>query len=282
MSHVVVVGAGIAGLTAAYSAVKAGHRVTVLEASSRAGGAVQPLRFSLPEGELVVDAGAEAYASRSDLIGQMIEDLGLADQLVRPNPAGSWLYLPEIGAVPAPKLGMWGIPANPQAAEVVAALGAEHAARTAQHIEIPMHTSAPKRPTGQPITFRDLVTYRYAPAVLDSPVAPVVARVHSAHPNAVNIEKVAPGLIDKAIQLGSVAKAVSDLRSSAPPGAAVQTLCGGMQRLVTALVDYVQAHGDLRCNTAVAALEATAKTLVTQHRSEEHTSELQSRGHLVC
>src|SRR5699024_5335548 len=86
MSHVVVVGAGIAGLTAAYSAVKAGHRVTVLEASSRAGGAVQPLRFSLPEVELVVDAGAEAYASRSDLIGQMVEDLGLADQLVRPNP----------------------------------------------------------------------------------------------------------------------------------------------------------------------------------------------------
>jgi len=274
MSHVVVVGAGIAGLTAAYSAVKAGHRVTVLEASSRAGGAVQPLRFSLPEGELVVDAGAEAYASRSDLIGQMVEDLGLADQLVRPNPAGSWLYLPEIGAVPAPKLGMWGIPANPQAAEVVAALGAEHAARAAQDFELPMHTWAAKRAAGQTITIGELVTDRFGPAVLERLVAPVVAGVHSAHPNDVNIEKVAPGLIDKAIQLGSVAKAVSDLRSSAPPGAAVQTLCGGMQRLVTALVDYVQAHGDLRCNTAVAALEATAKTLVTQHGERIHADHI--------
>src|SRR5699024_6342947 len=132
MSHVVVVGAGIAGLTAAYSAVKAGHRVTVLEASSRAGGAVQPLRFSLPEGELAVDAGAEAYASRADLSGQMVADLGLAELLVRPDPAGSWLYLPEIGAMPAPKLSMWGIPANPHAAEVGAALGGEHAARAAQ------------------------------------------------------------------------------------------------------------------------------------------------------
>src|SRR5690625_5793522 len=163
---------------------------------------------------------------------------------------------------------MWGIPANPQAAEVVAALGAEHAARAAQDFELPMHTWAAKRAAGQTITIGELVTDRFGPAVLERLVAPVVAGVHSAHPNDVNIEKVAPGLIDKAIQLGSVAKAVSDLRSSAPPGAAVQTLCGGMQRLVTALVDYVQAHGDLRCNTAV--------------RSEEHTSELQSRGHLVC
>ena len=265
MSHVAVVGAGIAGLTAAYSAVQAGHRVTVLEAANRPGGAVQPLGFNLPEGQLVVDAGAEAYASRSQLLAQLVEDLGLADQLVRPNPAGSWLYLPEIGAVPAPKLGMWGIPADPHAPEVVAALGAEHAARAAQDFELPMHFWEAKRAAGQTITIGELVTDRFGPAVLERLVAPVVAGVHSAHPDDVNVDKVAPGLVDKAIQLGSVAKAVSDMRSAAPPGAAVQTLRGGMQRLATALADYVQAHGELRCNTAVAELDTTAKTLVTGH-----------------
>ena len=38
MSSVVVIGAGVAGLTAAYRLRQAGHRVTVLEAKPHAGG----------------------------------------------------------------------------------------------------------------------------------------------------------------------------------------------------------------------------------------------------
>ena len=122
MAHIVVVGAGYAGLVAAYSAVQAGHSVTVLEAAPTAGGAIQPLTFDLPEGPLTVDAGAEAYAARSQLVGELTARTGPRRDLVSPEPAGSWLYLPEVGAVPAPKVGMWGIPGHPSAPEVIQAL----------------------------------------------------------------------------------------------------------------------------------------------------------------
>jgi len=55
--QVIVIGAGLAGLSAAYELVAAGHEVTILEAQRRAGGRVLTLRDPFPEG-LHVEAGA--------------------------------------------------------------------------------------------------------------------------------------------------------------------------------------------------------------------------------
>ena len=54
---ILVVGAGLAGLSAAYELTRAGHDVTVLEARTRPGGRVQTLRDPFPEG-LYAEAGA--------------------------------------------------------------------------------------------------------------------------------------------------------------------------------------------------------------------------------
>ncbi|GAA4474496.1 protoporphyrinogen oxidase [Enteractinococcus fodinae] len=263
MAHVVVVGAGYAGLVAAYTAVQAGHSVTVLEAAPTAGGAIQPLTFDLPEGPLTVDAGAEAYAARSQQVEELIAELGLGEDLVTPDPAGSWLYLPEVGAVPAPKVGMWGIPGHPSAPEVIQALGPAGAARAAQELAMPMHNWALRRAAGEPITVGELVVDRFGTAVLNRLVAPVVAGVHSADPYDVDIETIAPGLIDAAIQHDSVALAIAERRAAAPPGAAVKTLAGGMHRLVAALVEYLQDRAQVRFNTEVTALAADGPAVLT-------------------
>jgi monoamine oxidase len=55
--RVIVVGAGLAGLAAAYELTEAGHDVTVLEARNRAGGRVHTLRSPFADG-LYAEAGA--------------------------------------------------------------------------------------------------------------------------------------------------------------------------------------------------------------------------------
>src|SRR5262245_384470 len=55
--RIVIVGAGMAGLSAAFELIARGHEVTVLEARTRPGGRVQTMRDPFPDG-LYADAGA--------------------------------------------------------------------------------------------------------------------------------------------------------------------------------------------------------------------------------
>jgi len=63
---VIVVGAGLAGLSAAYEMTQAGHDVTVLEAQLRPGGRVLTLREPFSDG-LYAEAGASSFADTHDL-----------------------------------------------------------------------------------------------------------------------------------------------------------------------------------------------------------------------
>src|SRR5690606_8064604 len=85
--HVVVVGGGMAGLVAARECAKVGMNVTVLEAAGELGGAI---RRAALDG-VTVDAGAESYATRGGHVRKLLDELGLADRIVTPNPAGAWL-----------------------------------------------------------------------------------------------------------------------------------------------------------------------------------------------
>ncbi|MEO0457457.1 MAG: FAD-dependent oxidoreductase [Cyanobacteria bacterium P01_A01_bin.114] len=63
---IVIIGAGLAGLAAAYQLTQAGHQVTVLEARPRAGGRVHTLREPFTDG-LYAEAGAFWIAENHDL-----------------------------------------------------------------------------------------------------------------------------------------------------------------------------------------------------------------------
>src|ERR1041385_7488117 len=73
---VVVVGAGMAGLVAAYELQRAGHEVTILEASVRIGGRVLTLREPFSSG-LYAEAGAMRLPSAHKLTHTYIDKFGL-------------------------------------------------------------------------------------------------------------------------------------------------------------------------------------------------------------
>src|SRR5437870_2798273 len=64
--RILIIGAGLAGLVAAYELTQAGHDVTILEARMRAGGRVQTLREPFSDG-LYAEAGAARIPDNHDL-----------------------------------------------------------------------------------------------------------------------------------------------------------------------------------------------------------------------
>ncbi|HZK59878.1 MAG TPA: FAD-dependent oxidoreductase, partial [Cryobacterium sp.] len=123
MRDVLVIGGGVAGLVAARACAHVGLSVTVLEATDAVGGAVAAHEVA----GLTLDSGAESFAVRGNAVAEFVAGLGLADEVVAPNPAGAWLHLPANGSgavsVPLPKAGVLGIPASPLADDVRRVIG---------------------------------------------------------------------------------------------------------------------------------------------------------------
>jgi len=82
---VVVVGAGIAGLSAAFRLHRAGLRVTVLEASGRVGGR---MTTDVRDG-YVIECGTQVVSSTYRTVAALIRDVGLAPQLRPLSPWGA-------------------------------------------------------------------------------------------------------------------------------------------------------------------------------------------------
>ena len=74
--NVLVLGAGMAGLAAAYELIKAGHKVQVLEARNRPGGRVSTVRDAFAEG-LYAEEGAAGFSEAYTTAVKYIEELGL-------------------------------------------------------------------------------------------------------------------------------------------------------------------------------------------------------------
>jgi monoamine oxidase len=64
---VIVIGAGLAGLSAAFELTQTGHDVTILEARTRSGGRVFTLRDVVADG-MFAEAGAYSFSDADDLV----------------------------------------------------------------------------------------------------------------------------------------------------------------------------------------------------------------------
>ena len=251
---VVVVGGGVAGLVAARDLALAGRRVVLLERSHRLGGEVA--RHTVAG--LDLDAGAESFATKGGVVAAFLDELGLGADVVLPDPRGAWVQHGAGEAFPLPRTGLLGIPGDPAADDVVAVIG-RAAAEEALRLD-----SADPAVGADHDTVGPFVRARMGAAVLDRLVAPIVGGVHSVHPDALAVDRVAPGLRAALAREGSLAAAVRSVRALAPAGSAVAGLRGGMARLVDALVDDLGRLGvDVRLGTDVAALDARSVSLAT-------------------
>jgi oxygen-dependent protoporphyrinogen oxidase len=254
----VVVGGGISGLLAAREFALAGVRTTVLEAGDAWGGCVG--RHAVAG--LTLDSGAESFATRTAAVADLAAELGIAGEIVAPNPGGAWVQLPD-GPRELPKTGVLGIPANPWDPEVRRSLGLLGSLRASMDAVLPASLGTADEAT----SVSALVRRRMGRRVLDRLVAPVVGGVHSADPSVLDVDMVAPGLRAGIRRHGSLAAAVAAQRRGAAgtgvpasaagtgaparnqpaglqkAGSAVAGLRGGMHTLVAALLADLRQRG---------------------------------------
>lgn len=229
-SDALVIGGGVAGLNAAYQLAKRGVRPLLIEARSRVGGLV----FGRRVGDGWVDLGAEAYAKRSRYVTALCHELGLPTI----DPTGtSWIVDPDRGvSYPIPH-GVLGIPTSLDDPAVVRALSAEGLARAREDL-----TMGPEPGSGAD-DLATLVEARLGPEALRVLVAPVAGGIHSAPPSLLAPDAVAPGLLARMRDTGSLVVAAAEQRAAAPSGAVVCAVEGGMFRLVDALRDRIEDLG---------------------------------------
>jgi protoporphyrinogen/coproporphyrinogen III oxidase len=176
VSSVVVVGAGIGGLTAARDLVAAGHDVLVLEGSSRVGGKLR--RASV--GGVAVDVGAEAMLNRRPEGVGLATDLGLPVE--HPTLASSRIWTG--GALrPLPR-SLMGVPLDDPASSGV--LSADGLARFRSPTPVPVDGD---------VAVGELVDAVWGPEVTDRLVEPLLGGVYAGQARRISTRAAVPQLI---------------------------------------------------------------------------------------
>jgi oxygen-dependent protoporphyrinogen oxidase len=228
--RIAVVGAGVAGLTAARELTDAGHEVVVLEGANEVGGKLRRRTV----GGVVVDVGAEAMLNRRPEGVELARALGL--EIVHPTEAGSRVW--TRGALrPLPR-SLMGAPLDLDQLADSGVLTPEGLARARQERVQPVEGD---------VTVGDLVADRFGDEVTDRLVEPLLGGVYAGRAREISARAATPQLVALA-ERGSILAQADSLPGSDVPVFA--GLAGGMAGLVDALVEGL----DIRTGSPVQEL----------------------------
>ena len=242
MPHIVVIGAGVTGLTAARRLAEAGAEVSVLEAEPRVGGQLHTVAHA----GIHLDVGAEAMYAAIPAPVELARELGHGEAVVPAASGTTWIRtdrglrpLPA-GFGPAGPTRLWPV----LRAGVLSPAGALRAGLE------------PVRAGGtvdEDTSVGALLDRRFGRQVTDRLVDPLLGGLHSGDVRKLSVTAATP-------QLAALARRHRSLllrrRRSPGAGPTFVTLRGGMQSLPTALAAALPA-GALHLATEAVAIERT-------------------------
>lgn len=234
----VVVGGGIAGLSAAFEFQQAGWAVTVHETGDRWGGKI----LTSAVGSRLVDAGPDAVLARAAAGMDLVRQLGLEDQVVHP-----------VSKVPAyicfdgrlhelPTGTVFGVPVSLDVLETTELISTAGKARAADDLHLPVDSRF--RDGDHDPSVGHVCRHRLGDELTERLIAPLIGGINASDIDRLSLRSAAPQLAEALKSHGSLIRGVAELRSRT--GATLGTdrvapvffsLIGGVQTIVDALVD---------------------------------------------
>lgn len=223
MAAVAIVGAGIAGLTAAHRLKTKGCRVVVYEASERAGGVIRTERR---DGYLA-ELGPSSMTAAGAPVAELLEQLGLDASRIDAQREAKKRYIVRKGKLVA-------LPTSPS--QLLTTRLLSNGAKLAIFGE-PMVEPGDSPMEESVATF---VRRRFNQEVLDYVANPFVAGIFAGDPEQLSARHALPKLHDLEHTHGSVMKALGQMMRAgrgpgAPGGSGLMSFAGGLQELPDAL-----------------------------------------------
>ncbi|MEN9840075.1 MAG: protoporphyrinogen oxidase [Bacteroidota bacterium] len=175
--NTLIVGAGISGLTLAWSLTKRGLPVQVWEARQQPGGAIRTLS---KEGYLI-EAGPNSLQNTDPAIGEFIRELGLEADYLTADRASARRYI-LLGGKPVPT------PSSPLSAITTPLLSFGAKLRILREPWIPKRTSETIESLG------DMVRRRLGPEPLENLINPMVGGIYAGNPDDLAVKYAFPKL----------------------------------------------------------------------------------------
>ena len=262
-TRVVVIGGGIAGLTAAYRLTQAARaqeyplEVILLEASGRLGGTVA----THWQDGLLMEQGPDCFLSAKPWGVRLCEELGLSDELIGTTTQYRQSFIVRAGTlVPVPQGFYLMAPGSWRSLLTTPILSWRGKLRMALDLVVPRRTATDDESLAQ------FVTRRLGREALERMAQPMIGGIYTADPQHLSMQATMPQFVEMEQRHGSLIRAMLQKQRSTVPAGTSGPRYGlfvsfrhGMQTLVEALAAYLPA-GTVRLHAPVRRLQRLAET----------------------
>lgn len=238
--HLVIIGGGITGLSAAWEAQRRGIAYTLLEASDRWGGKVVSSELRVNGSRFLVEGGPDTVVTRKPEAWDLTNELGMLEQVDDPGSETRGIYVLD-GGSPQP------IPLSPFR------FVSSTLMTTRGKLRLLMEPFQPAREDDGDESLGDFVRRRLGEEALEKFIGPVLGGIYNTDPNVQSILVSSPVMREMEKEAGSLFLAAirRGLRTKKPVHGARKprfiTYRNGVQGIVDSLV--AQLTGDLRLRT---------------------------------
>src|SRR5271155_4177979 len=233
--HVVIVGGGIAGLSAAYDLARAGITHTLFEKMPRLGGVIETRTFD----GCLLECGPDSFISSKPEALALIKELGLEGEIIGSNDHQRTTYILKHGKlVPLPEGVMMIVPTKVMPMVKSNLLG--------WRTKIGMGFELLRRPKKFPDrSVAEFVVDHFGQETLDYLAEPLLSGVYGGDPRELSVNSVLPRFVEMEVREGSLSRAVMKSKGRGGSGGSLfKTLKGGLGTLVDAVAKGLHVRHD--------------------------------------